>query len=299
MTLLHPQDAHASGTYPMLPLDSHEVFLTLLNLGDEPTDVVAQFYWEGGTYSYGPVRVEANGSYRLAVDDVILQGKRDMLGQTLDPDHTHGFLKWSARAGSKTLVGRTEARRRGGRDTFGFNCNACCGEIPSGLVIPGSVEFFVGATPSFQTAVQIDTCNGTMGPYPTTATSFTTPAPFTWNGVTVGASSPAKEAASFRGFEEGTLPGTVCDYRLMPIVGIGTPNSCKTILRKLHKPTQSWDVNQTCVFQVGSESSGKCSKCQACCNQILAWKECTKTGLANANHEHQLCLGNCATDVCN
>ncbi len=51
ITLLQADDAHASGNYPMLPLDTHEVFLTLLNVGEEPTSVVAQFYWDGGTYS--------------------------------------------------------------------------------------------------------------------------------------------------------------------------------------------------------------------------------------------------------
>lgn len=41
MTLLRPQDGHGSGSYPMLPRDTNEVFLTLLNLGEEPSEVVA------------------------------------------------------------------------------------------------------------------------------------------------------------------------------------------------------------------------------------------------------------------
>jgi hypothetical protein len=293
VTLLHPQDAHASGTYPMLPLKSHEVFLTLLNLGDEPSDVVAQFYWEGGTYAYGPVRVDARGSYRLAVDDVILHGQRDMLGQTLNPNHRHGFLKWSARAGSKALIGRTEARPRGGRDTFGFNCNACCGERPSGVVVPSSVEFFVGATPSFQTGVEIDTCNGTMGPFPTSATSFSTPAPFTWNGVTIGASSPAKETTSFFGTEEGTLPGTVCDYRLMPIVGVGSPDSCKTLLKKAHNPTQSWSNSQACTLQ-----DGNCTRCKQCCSAQKSYRLCRKQHPDLVESEYQVCDVECEIDHC-
>lgn len=298
VTLLHPQNAHASGSYPMLPLNTHEVFLTLLNVGDLPADIVAQFYWDGGTYSYGPVRIEANASYRLAVDDVLAEGRPDMLGRKLNPRHRQGFLKWSARGGSNAIVGRTEVRPRGGRDTFGFNCHACCGEIPSGVVIPESVDFFVGATPSFEAAYNIGSCNGTMGPFPAYPTSFNVPAPFTWNGVNVGASGPASENTTFHGYAQGTLPGTICVYRLMGILGFGRPNSCKTLLKKAHNPTQSWSVHATCVSQVGSESSGKCSKCQACCNQILAWKLCTKTGLFTANSEHELCLGNCATDVC-
>lgn len=299
MSLLQPEDAHASGSYPMLPLESHEVFLTLLNLGDEPSDVVAQFYWEGGTYAYGPIRVDAKSSYRLAVDDVVQHGRRDMLGQTLNRDHRHGFLKWSARGGSKALLGRTEARPRGGRDTFGFNCTACCGEVPSGVVVPSSVEFFVGQTPAFQTAVEIDTCNGTMGPFPTSASSFSTPSPFTWNGLAIGASSAAQETTSFFGTEEGTLPGTLCEYRLMPISGLGSPSSCITLLKKTHHPTAFWSNSQACTLQVGGEPSNtRCSRCQACCGAQKSYRLCRRQNQDIVQQEYQVCITHCQTDHC-
>lgn len=299
ITLLHPDDAHASGNYPMLPLETHETFLTLLNVGDQATSVVAQFYWDGGTYSYGPVQVEANGSYRLAVDDIVIEGKRDMLGQTLAADPRHGFLKWSARGGSNAIVGRTEARPRGGRDTFGFNCNQCCGEWPWGDVIPGAVDFFVGQTPSFEAAYRISTCNGTMGPFPASPTSYNTPSPFTWNGENVGASAPASDTVVFYGYEQGAVEGGVCFYQNFSISGDGDPDSCDSILIKGHNVNDEWNPNATCTSQLaGVPNNLKCGICNACCNQILAWKICSKTGLLTANSEHSTCLGHCATDVC-
>lgn len=228
-----------------------------------------------------------------------MEHKPDLLGRTLDPEYTRGFLKWSARSGSKTLVARTEARPRQGRDTFGFNCTSCCGEVPSGLVVPSTVEFFVGATPSFQTAAQIDTCNGSMGPFPTTATSLTTPTPFSWNGAIVGASAPAKETASFHGMEEGTFPGTVCVYQQMPIFGLGGPDSCKTLLKKVHKPIESWSNSQACTQQVGSEPPNKkCERCNACCSGQRAYRLCRHQNQEAVEHEYQVCQGLCLVDHC-
>ncbi len=192
-------DAHAAGSYPVLPLEDFDVALTLANLDPEDSEVVAQFFWDGGTYAFGPVTIAGGTSYRLSVAEVVDLGKPDLLGRTLPRDLPGGFLKWKVQSGSRRLLGRTEARFRGGRDTFGFNCYGCCYEIPWGSIQPGFVEFEVGQSPLFQSCVSYDTCSGTMGPYPFTPSSMTVPAPFSWNGVHVSATSAAERDLSFFG----------------------------------------------------------------------------------------------------
>ena len=297
------QDAHSTGTYPLPPLETHEVFATLVNLGEEPAEVVAQFYWDKGTYAYGPFRIEAGTSYRIDVAAVAARKEPDLLGRTLDRDYAQGFLKWSVRSGSHALIGRTEARAHdAGRDTFGFNCIGCCFEEPRGDVLPFSTSFFVGQSPSFQACYYVDTCNSTLGPFLSSPTSYDVPSPFSWNGLNISASAAGQEDVWFFDTEEGKLPGTLCPEVTMPVAGRGKPSSCKTLLRKAHNPSQSWSPGgSTCAVQVGSEPANKkCERCNACCHAIYAYNICRKVLPALAAAERNACLIHCITDLgCN
>lgn len=291
--------AHDGGIYPLFPLESHKTYTHLVNLGTESSTIVAQFWWPGGTYSYGPVTIPSGGSYRIDVQDIVQQQKPDLLGRTLAPDFRSGLFRWRVHGGSRALLGRTEIQRRGSRDSFGLNCLSCCHEVPSGTVVPSVVDFFPGQTPTFQSCVTYNTCVGTEGPFPTIADSINSPAPFNWNGSSISASDAAKDKLSFTGAEEGIT--LMCQFEVFPIEGRGTGNTCKELLRKPHDPLSIWDVFKKCTEQLSDVApASRCSSCQSCCNQILAWKECTKVGLLSANSDHQGCLTNCATELgCN
>lgn len=288
--------AHGSGHYPLVSLEESDVFLTVVNLGTEAAEVVAQLFWDGGwTYSYGPVTIPSGASRRIDVRRLADEATPDMMGRTLDGRYGRGMLKWKVFEGEPALVGRVEVRPRGTGDTFGFNCWGCCWEEPSGRIVPSNVSFFLHQSPLFEAGVLWSTCSGTMGPYPTNPDSMLVPAPFAWDASNVAASAAAEETLSFEDFKQKVT--ATCKYFLKKITGFGGASTCKHLLRKPNNPSQTWNASQTCTSQVGG-SSNPCTLCQTCCDQILSWKICSKVALTTANNEHQACLVNCATDVC-
>jgi len=146
-------DAHAAGSYPVLPLEEFDVDLTLANLDPEDSQVVAQFFWDGGAYAFGPVTIPGGTSYRLSVADVVQRADPDVLGRTLPGQLPGGFLKWKVMSGSRRLLGRTEARYRDSSDAFGFNCFGCCYEVPFGTIVPDFVDFEPGQSPLFEASM--------------------------------------------------------------------------------------------------------------------------------------------------
>jgi hypothetical protein len=289
------QDAHAGGSYPVLPLDEFEVDLALANLDHEDSQVVAQLYWDGGTYAFGPVNIPGGTSYRLSLSELIEHHQPDLLGRSLPKDLPRGFLRWKVQAGSRRLLGRTEARLREGRDRFGFNCYGCCYEVPWGSITPGFVDFEVGQSPLFMSCVSYDTCSGTMGPYPFTPTSLNAPAPFSWNGVNVSASSAAERDLWFLGSEEQFQPD--CTTFEVLIDGFGIASACKALLKKAHNSTQFWSIAVACSLQVGdSPPSQVCSRCFSCCNQIALYWGCRRKNPVVIEQDLQVCITTCVID---
>lgn len=291
--------AHDGGIYPLFPLESHETFTNLVNLGSEESTIVAQFWWSEGTYSFGPVTIPPGSSYRIDVRDIVQRQEPDLLGRTLAPNLRGGLFRWRVHDGSRSLIGRTEIHQRDNRDTFGLNCLNCCFEMPRGAVVPGVVEFFPGQTPTFESCIFYDTCIGTEGPFPTIPDSVSSPLPFTWNGSNIAASDAARDNLSFTKIEDGLT--LLCTVQQFEIQGTGTGDTCKELLRKPHNPGSLWSASKKCTVQLAdAPGSQRCALCRSCCDQILAWKTCTKTGLTTANSEHQACLVNCATELgCN
>ena len=189
--------AHHNGTYPLLNGSRGSVSTTWLNLGEAPAKVVAQLDWEGGTYTLPEITIAAGASHRLDFAELIRQAKPDLLDRELDSSYQKGFFRWSARGGSAKLLARTEVGpTEGGR--FGFNCAGCCLEFPYGAIEPGSATFLVGSSASFVAGEYRNTCSGgLLGPYSATSPVLTVPSPFTWNGFTLGASSPGSGTLSF------------------------------------------------------------------------------------------------------
>lgn len=286
------QDAHSSGTYPVPSLAENDVFTTLVNLGSEPSYVVAHFASDQGDYAYGPIEIPARTSYRFDSRSIAREGSPDVLGRRLATYATNGWVRWRVQAGSRELIGRTEVRRLGSADPVGFNCFGCCAEFPAGEVIPSYVEFVPGQSPLFQAGVTFQTCSGTEGPYLTYPHALTVPSPFSWNGVNVAASAAASETLSFESYEWTSTP--TCDEVRQTVRGSGAANACKSKLRRSDS-SGYWSIAATCHSQTGSN---QCNLCQECCNDILAWKQCSRVGLLTANSEHQACVAGCLEHRC-
>jgi hypothetical protein len=288
--------AHASGSYPVLPVAQFDTRLSLVNLGMERAEIVAQLYWDEGSYAIGPLIIEPASSAELSVREMIENGPRDLLGRRPAHELRNGFLKWKVHRGSRALLGRTEAIDNRSGDRIGFNCLGCCWEAVWGGVEPAHVEFFVGETPSFVSWVAYETCNGPMGPFEQPPEQKTVPAPFNWNGSTVSASSAAEAALSFLNWGEEV--SSTCSVSPAPYGGSGVADGCKTLLRKSHNPLQSWSTSQACTTQAASESSQRCSRCSSCCTAQRNYWSCKKKSAHIVTSEYNTCITHCTTDHC-
>lgn len=291
-------ELHGSGSYPLPPLDAHEVVTTVVNLGPKPASLLGQYFWEGGTYAVGPLQLLPGEAYRFDPRETALTGEPDVLGRKLPLDYSFGYFKWLAQAGYASLVGRTEVRPLSGIDVFGFNCFGCCWDIPSGAIIPNLAEFDPGLVVPFDSCISYSTCNGVMGPYPYNPATWTSPAPFTWNTRTLSASGPGQETFRSEGTEfEHKIN---CTTRQRQVVGTGTGSTCKILLRKSHNMAQSWSAVLACTQQVGDRPAGtaRCNSCLECCDKQKIFNECRKKNPLIVQAEHQTCVTHCQTDHC-
>jgi hypothetical protein len=282
-------EAHGSAKYPLPDIRRYETVTTIINAGHEPSEVVGQVYWDGGTFALGPLTIPAGASHDIQLEVLAESAPMDLLGRTLDPFRPGGVLQLAVSSGSRHLLGRTFVRPRKGQDRFGFNCFGCCHQWPRGAVVPNSATFNPGQSEPFQIAYYEDTCSGTIGPYPTGATSMTVPSPFTWNGSYVGATAPAKNFLSFQGLRTKITSG--CQEYEVNINGFGTADSCKGNLAK--PGGGSWDPAKTCISQASS-----CAPCYNCCDAILAYNLCKGANKDLAQSEANTCKGHCLTDRC-
>ncbi|MEM7049336.1 MAG: hypothetical protein AAF604_06740 [Acidobacteriota bacterium] len=298
LTFFAAEEAHASGQYPLLPLKSHDVTLDLVNLDHRDASIVAQFYWQGGTYAYGPFGISGGSARRLSVEEIVAEGAPDLLGRKLPKDLPRGFLKWKVRSGPRAMLGRVEAQLRDGQAAVGFNCTGCCWEIPYGSIEPSFVDFEHGQSVSFLACVNYDTCSGEMGPYPAYSISTTAPSPFSWDGSSVSASAAAEADLSFSAWQEELQPPDCFSFDV-PYDGVGVASACKALLKKAHNPTQFWSAVQACTHQVGSDPAGtRCARCRSCCNAQKAHSTCKRKFAPLVENEYRACDTICLSDHC-
>ncbi len=194
--LMGVRSAHHNGMYPLPGLEEDRVFTTLANLGGESASVVAQIDWEGGSYALPSITIEPGASHRIDIADLADNGPPDLLGRILDPEYEGAVLRWSSRAGSLSLIARTEAHTTGG-GRFGFQGSGCCFEAPYGEILPPSPVFQVGDTSAFQASESRATCTGTMGPFLAENPSLHHESNFDWTAHVLSARSPGEGRFSF------------------------------------------------------------------------------------------------------
>lgn len=283
LALFSQADAHSMGTYPLPNVEEYATRTTLVNLGEDPSRVVAQVYWRGGAYAFGPFDVPAGGFYRIDLEALAKNGSPDVLARTLDVLRPEGVLKWRVMAGSRSLIGRTEASRRGTADRFGFNCFGCCWEFVRAAIVPGEVSFPLGQSRMFESCMTVSDCAGTMGPYPITPYSTSVPYPFIWDAQVVGAEAAADDVLSFETIQTETSP--TCLTTTKTFTGFGMAKVCqKTFNPKNYKPSE------TCASQTTD-----CKTCEQCCFDIAAQRHCQKKRTDWVESEKNTCLGVCLT----
>ena len=194
--LIGVRSAHHNGMVPLPGLDDHFVVTTLTNLGSESAGVVAQIDWEGGSYALPSITIEPGASHRIDIAQLAQNGPPDILGRVLDPEYQNAVLRWSSRAGSLSLIARTEADIIGGGH-FGFQGAGCCFEAPYGGLLPRSPVFEVGESIDFQASEFRATCTGTMGPFAAEAPSLDYESNFDWTGSILSATSPGEGQFGF------------------------------------------------------------------------------------------------------
>jgi hypothetical protein len=248
--------------------------------------VGAQVSWPGGDYAIGPFEIPGGGSYRLEMDELVVENKADLLGRQLDPEYEQAFLRWTALRGTGKLIGRTETRRRDGSESFGFNCGACCEESPFIHSIPGIASVGPGQTRPLQASVTIETCSGTTGPFSTTPFWLSSPSPFNWNGSNVSASFGANQEFPFQSYELEV--GTSCVPKPILMSGNARAKACKKFC---NPQCRSTDGIQTCAAQTGS-----CVLCFSCCIDLYAESICNGQDALSAARGFEFCTFNCEHD---
>jgi len=273
--------AHKSGTYPIPDLDRYSVRTTIINVGTGDSEIAAQYFWDGGTYSVPLFRIAAGATAVLDPAQIAEDARLDTLHRTLDPGGKHMSLKWGVRSGSKQLIGRTEARLRTRTDGFGFNCGGCCWSIPGAAIVPNEIEFGLGESPSFVSVVYYDTCSGRLGPWSVGGTSYV-PSPFSWNFSNISTSDGADDDIGFETNEEQT--SFLCIVTSEPVGASGRAKTCDKIYN-----FNGYDKDRPCV-----EQTTTCGSCLLCCNSLFNAAVCKGADRDAAVGERNACYGTCA-----
>ncbi|MEM8963174.1 MAG: hypothetical protein AAGD38_16945 [Acidobacteriota bacterium] len=260
------EQAHQSGLYPLPSLDDHEVFSTLVNVGDRTTTILGQISWRGGVYALQPLEIPPGEARRIDFATVVSAGSPDLLGRSPDPAYQDGFFQWTARD-SHQVIARTEVRPHGSADRFGFNCGSCCEEESYGSMVPSSITVNFGTPTSFAGVEYISTCNGTLGPY--TIFSFGSlsySSPVTWNGNTVSSSDVTDQTVSFTSWGDTVFDdGWECTQGIVQFGDDGPVRSDPC--QQQHHP--EFDPTKPCSGQ-----SSSCPNCYTCCDKQNTTADC-------------------------
>lgn len=280
------RSAHHTGTYPIPPLQHHDVRTTIINLDDEPAEIAAQYFWDGGTFAVPIFTVPANGGFDLDPKTFAASGVRDLAGRVLDANGRNLALKWMVWKGSKQLIGRTETRPVSVTDGFGFNCGGCCWQIPEVAIVPDEVELGIGDAPLFQAVMYEHTCTGTLGPWASSVTASSAPSPFIWDYVNITTSGGAEAWISFDTVAEQY--DQQCLFSKVDLAAFGRAKACD----KVYNP-KGYNATQTCAAQTAT-----CTECLSCCTAIYQAKICKGSNQQIALSEKSACEGHCTTDRC-
>ncbi len=264
VALLPRTKVHASGTYPLPSLQTHEAATTILNVGAEPAEILGHVEWEDGAYSLQPITVPPGAFHRIDFNELARAGAPDLLGRTFPGDHERAFFEWHAKNGASSILARTEMRRQGDHDVVGFNCFGCCEEFPYGAIIPSGIAFDVGQTPPFDAVIYMSTCSGTVGPYSATPDFLTYSSPLTWDGSTISSSGYTSQTVEFS--ERIAYQWVDCTQRERTVRGAG-PAAVDTCQEE-HNP--DYDHSKGCTGMYG----GDCEGCKACADREHAVAKC-------------------------
>jgi hypothetical protein len=260
------KNAHDSGTYALDNLLESGATLEILNLGTEAATVLAYAEWHKGAYSFKPAKLPPGGSIELRLDAWARDPDNlgpDSLGRRFEPADHSVFLQWFSRPGGAKLLGRLTVQEDGADDSLGFNCFGCCEELPSGVVLPGSVVFDIGQTVGLETAEFIDSCAGRAGPFPIASQTRSYSAPLTWNGATASSSGVTRQTVGFTA--TGTYTWFSCSLRQRTVRGAGEAevDQCQ----KTWNP--GFDPQRGCPGMFAA-----CTPCTACCGRELSVALC-------------------------
>lgn len=283
---LRAQEAHPTSLYALPSLEQFEIVDTLVNLGEQPTTILGQIFWEGGSYSLPPIRIAPGHSHQLDIEEVARLQVPDNLGRTLDPGYQRGYLQWVTQLGSGKILDRIELRRRQGWDVFGFKYNTCCESRPVGDLIPGSVVLDFGVPGSFVASEYIFTCSSILGPYDAFITDLDYASPLSWNGETASASDDTYQIASFEGLGQEVVndpfDGCIPQYVNYGDEGPATADAC----RQEHHP--GYNPAPGCQSQ-----SDNCSDCYECCDKERDVADCQCNGSAPCEQLAKAACGTC------
>lgn len=286
LTFMADTEANASGLYALPALEDHEIVNTLINLGDAPASVRAQISWEGGTYALPPITIDPGATYQLDIGAIAAEKGQDLLGRSLDPNYSSGYLQWVTNGGSSAILDRLEIRKKdgGSRDLFGFRYRSCCTRAAFPGLIPGGVIFPAGSSTGLLACEYINSCTGILGPYNASIISLTYSAPASWNGVTVSASNETSQQVSF---EALGVDFDCYEYEQFSMFDSGSVDTCETFNPNGYNP------NKTCWNQGSLVQT--CGMCCLCCKFLYREQICNCGASAGCKLQAESALGACKT----
>lgn len=287
ITLHSALNAHKSGTYPIPDLSQHEVITSIINLGNAPSTIAAQYFWDGGTFAVPIISIPPQGYAEINPQALLNAATQDMLHRKLDRNAKHLLLKWMVWSGSQDLIGRTIVRPLVGNDEYGFNCGSCCWQIPEADMQPsGEVEVGMYESVALTSVIYWDTCSGMLGPWYVQPNSMSVPWPFSWDSQTLTTADGSEDFIGFEKFANGS--DYLCRPRSFDIWGWIKGKACD----KVYNP-RGYDDSKQCTVQTNT-----CDQCNSCCEALYNTKLCKKQRPDLALSELNACRGNCLTDRC-
>lgn len=268
VSLVDRELVHSSGTYPLPDFAKSDAMTTILNLGHEPSEVVGQVNWQGGTYAIGPLQVPAEGGVQLRFRDLAESELPDMLDRTVPRDFAGGFFHWRVRSGSRELLASTEVRDLGSFDSFGLNCfTECCPEFPFGDIMPGPISFNLGFQEPLFPVEMIGTCNGLMGPFNVFGANLSFSSPLSWNGQVAASGGLTNQRVSFSASRERL--SLFCVIRR---IFIGDDEEVIVDKCLKEKGPEGYDPRLEAGGCPGQTAS--CDQCLSCCEKLKDVANC-------------------------
>lgn len=162
-----------TGAYPWKIDGDYRSLAYVTNITDEPVEFVVELAYDGGKFTLGPRKLQPRATDAFDLEKIRDERTKDVGGQVLPAEVTHGQFKWAIRGASNgriVLIGRTEMVSRSQNVVSSYSCPMDCGPTYEAQATFPTDPLFNGQSGEASVTETASWNYGyTMGPYPASA----------------------------------------------------------------------------------------------------------------------------------